>query len=171
MRYLSAKNRRDETFPLGAAARHPGFRTSGMTLVEVLVALCILSIALIVLTSIFPLALRQQDRMLYIQIASAAARSELDDLSAKAVSITKWTDITTGTATDTNKVTGLPSGNVKTVEITTYPPGSNAQYLKKIKVTITWPGRGGADYLAGKITCVTLVAKPYKETDACFADL
>ena len=171
MHDLTAANRLD----MGLGSRGRSHRR-GLTLVEVLVALCILSIALVAISSIFPLALRYQERMLYKQIAAAYARSRLDNYSTLASaagsdSVNPWAFIPIGTTTYSNSVSGLPTPNNVKYEISAYPPGSDGKFMKKIIVTVEWPGRGGNDYLAGNIIYETLVARPCRDTDGVRADI
>ena len=177
---IYAESTRCGTNCLRQAIMKPLAGSRGVTLIEILVAVCILSIGLISLAGVFSTALRYQEKMLYTQIASASARSELDIYTASAEAAISgadqyWTQVSVGTRIYTNAVSGLPSGNKKTVVISTYPPtqpGAQASsYLKKIKATVAWPGPGGDKFLTGSVTYVTLIAKPYKETDSCYADL
>ena len=151
----------------GAIRHRRGFGSSGLTLVEILVAVCILAIGLVALTSVFPGALYYQEKMLYTQIAVTDARSELDRL-------TYWAfvdyDNLSQHMSPPGSVTGLPDGNSKTVEVVPHPT-ADTKYLKKVTVTITWPAPRTINYLAGQISYSTLVTKPYWETNRTYADI
>lgn len=134
-----------------------------MTLVEILVAVSILSIAVIVLASLFPGAVNYQKKATYTRIASLDAQGTLD--GAMSVS---FDSLDAGSTT--YSVAELPAGNVKTVEIARYPT-TDCKYLKLVTVRISWPGTDKAKCLAGKVVYRTLIARPFKEGSQTYGDI
>lgn len=99
--------------PLGrpeSEASRRAIGNRGMTLVEILVAVSILSIAVIVLASLFPVAINYQKKATYERIASLDAQGTLDT----AMTVT-YDTLQVGSTTYT--VDELPQGNSKTVQV------------------------------------------------------
>lgn len=145
------------------SARRPRIGSRGMTLVEILVAVSILSIAMVVIASLFPVAVNYQKRATFIQIASLEARGMLDGAMTN-----NYGSLNVGTTV--SSVPELPSGNTMTVTISPYPT-SDSTYLKLVTVRVSWPGSKLARYLGGMVVYHTLIAKPSKEGNEVYADI
>lgn len=135
----------------------------GMTLVEILVAVGILSIAIIVLASLFPVAINYQKKATYERIASLDAQGTLDATMCVAYDSLDSCAITT-------TVPELPAGNSKTVQIRPYPT-TDSKYLRLVTVRISWPGSSKAKYLAGGVVYHTLIATPSREGSMTYGDI
>ena len=143
---------------------------SGFTLVEILVAACVLAIGTIALASIFPLMVQLQEQLTYTQIAAAEARSELGHMAHMAMNANdnQWKNFNSNTHSGT--VDGLPEGNSKVVTISNYP-SDESRYLKLVTVKITWPSKSNDGRTGGEASYSTLVVRTYFETDASRADI
>lgn len=135
----------------------------GMTLVEILVAVSILSIAVIVLASLFPVAINYQQKATYTRIAALDAMGTLDGAM-----VAGFDNLDLGSTTSTTA--DLPAGNTKTITVQAYPT-SDCTSLKLVTVRISWPGTAKVKYLAGEVVYRTLIAKPYKEGSEIHADI
>jgi prepilin-type N-terminal cleavage/methylation domain-containing protein len=122
--------------------------STGMTLVEVLVALMILSIALIVFLTVLPGVSQGSQKGSYIAIATRAAA---DQITLAQTTNTSLLNLGTNTYT----VAGLPSGSM-TVTIGGDLTANNAS-LKEVDVTVTWSGTTYAPSTAGSVSLSTYV--------------
>ena len=119
-----------------------------MTMVEVLVALIVLSIALIVCLTVMPGILQASQKGSYIAIATRIASDQIAQAEATNTSLLAM-------GTSTYVVTGLPSGSM-TIVISGNLAANNAA-LKEVDVTVTWSGTKEAPATGGSVTMSTYV--------------
>jgi prepilin-type N-terminal cleavage/methylation domain-containing protein len=124
--------------------------STGMTLVEVLVAITLLSITLLTYLSVMKGANQAGQKGSYTAIATRAAADQIALAQGTNVSL-----LVNGTKTYT--VAGLPGG---TMTVTIGPLAGNPanQYIKQIDITVTWSGPTTTANTNGSITISTLVS-------------
>jgi len=129
---------------LGAARR-------GFSLVEILVAIIIMSIALVVLVSAFAGACKVQRKVRAHTIAQSAAQTKIDTLRNGG-----WALVSSSFGTTTVSVSGLENGSMVTT-IT-----QEQTQLAKIVVSITWGSSvtGENQYRKGHVRYTTYLAQP-----------
>ena len=131
-------------------ARRPHQRHAGLTLVEVLVAVSILSIAIVVYTDVVLMASNSTKKASNLTIATRAAGDQ--------IAVYQDTDASTLTnGTTTSSVAGLVNGSM-TVVISAPGSASSATNLKQVDVTVTWSGQGGTNLLGGRVKMTTIVS-------------
>jgi prepilin-type N-terminal cleavage/methylation domain-containing protein len=123
-------------------------RLIGMTLVEVLVALMVLSIALLAYLTALQGGNVASQKASYIAIATRAASDQIALAQLANTSL-----LTLGTTTYT--VSGLPSGSMTVVLSSNL--SSNNGSLVEVDVTVTWSGTTNAPSLGGNVTMSTYV--------------
>ena len=128
------------------AARRP----RAMMLIEVLVAMTILSIALLAYLNVAGTVNRANKKGGLYAIATTVAKSQLELALANGVS-----GLTDGTVIST--VSTLPSGKMT---VTTGAPSgvASSTYIKEVDVTVTWSSTGTSTAVGGKVQMSTIVA-------------
>jgi prepilin-type N-terminal cleavage/methylation domain-containing protein len=106
-------------------------RSEGFTLAEVLVAVLVLSVALLVIIGAMAAARETQKRAGYIAAGRCIAQSKIEQM--RSASCDKFPTMT-GTSTDSS----LPSGNTVQVSAAEYPE-VDQQQLYLVQVTVSWP--------------------------------
>lgn len=113
-------------------------KRSGLTLVETILALSLLSVLLILLLNLFPTSLRAVRQSEQRLLATGLARSLLEEQTAR-----PFASLTPGP---------LPALPERTLEKTSFqpaleifqPPDSDPRYLRGIRATVSWL-EGGRD--------------------------
>ena len=125
-------------------------RTRGMTLVEILIAMVILSIGLLAMISVISAAQQSADKSNYDMIALQAAENEIADDEAGGYSANTY-------GTTVTPVPNLPHGQMTVV---TGPLDGDAanDNIVQIDVTVTWDGGSGPNSTGGNISMSTLIS-------------
>lgn len=118
--------RRMMSLILGTRSRNGGF-----TLVEVLAAVLLLSIAILAIMSANTAARQAQQRAVGLSIGRNIAQSIVDQLRAAPIDNIK-------TATFPASDSSLPAGNSIAVSVTGYPTSGETNLFKAL-VTVSWP--------------------------------
>jgi type II secretory pathway pseudopilin PulG len=121
-----------------------------MTLVEVLVALTLLSVTLIVFITVIRGANQAGQKGSYLAIATRTAGNQIALAQATNTSL-----LTSGTTTYT--VAGLPKGSM-TVKIGPLAGNAANTYIDQIDVTVTWSNASTTAKVGGIVTMSTLVS-------------
>ena len=130
-----------------------------MTLIEVLVAMTILSIGLLAMTDVIAASQTAATKSKYDAIALQAAQNEVANDEA-----TGYNDLTAGTTVTiaatgvTNALTGMPPGSTMTVVIGPLDGDSDNDSIMQVDVTITWGGGSGQAATGGNLAMSTLVS-------------
>ena len=132
-----------------AASKRPHRASAGMTLIEVLLALTLLSTTLLVYLSVMQGANQAGQKGNYIAIATRAAGDQIALAQATNVSL-----LTNGSSTYT--VAGLPGGAMNVT--VGYPGGSSANpTIKQVDVIVTWSNPNTPN-AGGRVAMSTLVS-------------
>jgi prepilin-type N-terminal cleavage/methylation domain-containing protein len=124
-------------------------RRRGFTLVEILVAVIVMSIALVVLVGAFSGAAGVQRKVKSHALAQNAAQSKLDSLRSGG-----WEGLSFGTTTES--VSGLEDGVMTTTVIL------EQASLARLTVRVDWGTAGGGEdrYHRGHVEYVSYLAQP-----------
>ena len=124
----------------------------GMTLVELLIAVSILSLALLAYLSVALASRGAVDKGHFLTRAAQAAGDKITEYRTKG-----YDGISFGTTT--YNVAGLPEGLLSVVVGPLDNDAANAN-IKQIDVTVTWAASGGTQtpYTSGRVTHSTLVS-------------
>ncbi|MFH1111579.1 MAG: prepilin-type N-terminal cleavage/methylation domain-containing protein [Patescibacteria group bacterium] len=120
----------------------------GFSLIESLVATAILAIGLLAAVSAFPFSLKVNKGAEQTTLASAYAKTKLEELIAK-----PYDELTVGTVEPRAHLSADPNNPAHVLERQTVVSLVNVNLepsavdigLKKIIVTVYWPSRGGGD--------------------------
>jgi len=121
-----------------------------MTLVEVLIAMVILSIGLLVMIDVIAAAQHSADKSNYDMIALQAAENEIQDDEAGGYSANSYN-------TQVTPVANLPNGQM-TVVTGPLDGDSTNDDIVQIDVTVTWDGGNGPNSTGGNISMSTLIS-------------
>jgi len=121
-----------------------------MTLVEVLIAMTILSIGLLAMTDVIATAQRASTKGSYDSIALQAAENEIADDEASG-----YTNLSAGTTV--TSVPNLPNGTM-TVTIGPLDGDSNNDSIWQVDVTVTWDVGSGPAAVCGNLSMSTLIS-------------
>jgi prepilin-type N-terminal cleavage/methylation domain-containing protein len=122
-------------------------RNGGFTLVEVLAAVLLLSIAILAIMSANTAARQAQQRAVGLSIGRNIAQSIVDQLRAAPIGTIK-------TAAFPTSDSSLPAGNSIAVSVTGYPTSPETNLYKAL-VTVSWPEAAGTR----RIQYETLIAR------------
>jgi Tfp pilus assembly protein PilV len=126
-------------------------RRAGTTLIETLIALIILSIALIVMLDVLHLGGRVSQKVHYEIIALQAANDRLEQYKR-----TLFPDLPTSLTLNL-PVTGLPSGQMD-VRIAGLSGGGNSANIREVEVTVTWAADANNISTGGRVRLATMVS-------------
>ena len=116
--------------------------TSGFTLIEVMLAVFIMSLTAMIFAAAFPTAQISRIKSAHMSYAVNLARQSMEEQRAGG-----YSNLIVG---DTNSVPSELPGGAQTISITQY-----ATNIKKLSVTVTWEGYRR---VGGATTLVTLVS-------------
>ena len=123
---------------------------AGVTLVELLIALIVLSVGLMAVSQLFPAGTRNQQRDQLMTLAIHSAREKIEQLQGRA-----WSDpdLTIGRHPAGSAVDSIPGGNLQRwYDVASMPiPLDN---LKKLTVTVRYPVSGSSPRTANTVTYV-----------------
>lgn len=122
----------------------------GLTLIEVLVAITICSVALVVMCKVIVAAQRTTMKGDYYNIATQAASDQIVNQQT-----TNFGSLVEGTTT--SAVAGLPSGQM-VVTIGPLDGDSGNTDIEQIDVVVTWTGATGSKELGGQVKMSTLIS-------------
>jgi len=132
----------------GRLARHGKGRRSGLSLVELMVTLCVLSIGLVGVASMFVVSYRTQVQAHFASVATDIASAKIEEMQALG-----YNGIDEETCPPTFLVAELPSAS-GTLTYAPYPEKTSTnQYM--LVVTVEW---GGGARIAGRVSIPTVVS-------------
>ena len=121
------------------------YRQSGFTLVEVLVAISLMSIALLGFTSVGVNTIRNDSYSRKSNVANALAQAKLEQLRSLSYSDTQWTS---GSHTESGLTEAGGTGGEFTRTWVVTIDYSGHSGLRCVAVTVSWPGTGDSETLA-----------------------
>lgn len=106
-------------------------RASGFTIVEVIVVISVFAVGVAMLASLMSSIQQVQRNAQYMDIATRAARAEIERLRT-----VTFTSITNGAVFTSNLPTTLPPGSTGTIAVTI---PTNAPLSKQVDATVSYP--------------------------------
>ena len=140
---------RQDTQTIFAAIARNDRRRHGTSLIEVMLAILILIIAVIGVSSTYVSGRRELVNQRYYQAAAQLAAQSLEELKA-----TGYAGISEGQAVETFTVNGLAYVRSTHTELTATPSTEVPKPCKKVTVTITWSRAGGNRHEARLVTYI-----------------
>lgn len=123
----------------------------GLTLIEVLIAMVIISIAMLAMLQVMTAAQTASSKSNYDVIALQAAQTQIDDAEANG-----YSNLSEGTTTST--VTGLPGSNQMTVTVEAPTFATSDDNIYEVDVKVAWSGGSGPSETGGNVEMTTLVS-------------
>jgi Tfp pilus assembly protein PilV len=146
--YYIFRARQDTQTIFAAIARNNG-RRHGTSLVEVMLAILILIIAVIGVSSTYVSGRRELVKQRYYQAAAQLASQSIEELKA-----TGYAGISEGQEEEEFTVNGLTYVRNTQTELTATPSTELPKPCKKVTVTITWSCTGGDQHEARLVTYI-----------------
>jgi len=124
-------------------------RRRGLSMIEVLIALVVMSIAILAVIGAFPTVFKTDRRTMFSSIALYDAQTALDTVLRANVFVSTTPVVTTPFSNPTPGAVGLPNGFQSVVG--SADPGGNANF-QQVSVTETWVENG-------RVRSITLVSE------------
>jgi Tfp pilus assembly protein PilV len=140
---------RQDTQTIFAAIARNDRRRHGTSLVEVMLAILILIIAVIGVSSTYVSGRRELVKQRYYQAAAQLASQSIEELKA-----TGYAGISEGQEEEEFTVNGLTYVRNTQTELTATPSTELPKPCKKVTVTITWSCAGGDQHEARLVTYI-----------------
>lgn len=142
-------NARQDTQTIFEAIARNGVRRRGTSLVEVMLAVLIMVIVLMGVSSVYVSGRRELVKQRYYQAAAQLASQSLEELKASG-----YADVNEGEVEEEFTVNGLTYVRSTLTELTATPSTEVPQPCKKVTVAITWSLAGGDQHQARFVTYI-----------------